>query len=111
MRALNLDIAGEFLLMAATLTHIKSRELLPPSNEPEPESEEPYRPVRTGDILEHAQFGRCVVQRVDSDQETVSVRLRNGRLVRLNLEVLRLRFQGEEDGHQIFATVGAAGNG
>lgn len=29
MRSLNLDIAGEYLLMAATLAHIKSRELLP----------------------------------------------------------------------------------
>jgi segregation and condensation protein A len=29
MRGLNLDIAGEYLLMAATLAHIKSRELLP----------------------------------------------------------------------------------
>lgn len=33
MRQLNLDIAGEYLLMAATLAHIKSRELLP---NPEP---------------------------------------------------------------------------
>ena len=30
MRALNLDVAGEYLLMAATLAHMKSRELLPP---------------------------------------------------------------------------------
>ncbi|WP_428263218.1 segregation and condensation protein A [Haliangium sp.] len=30
MQALSLDIAGEYLLMAATLAHIKSRELLPP---------------------------------------------------------------------------------
>lgn len=30
MQGLNLDIAGEYLLMAATLAHIKSRELLPP---------------------------------------------------------------------------------
>jgi len=29
MRELNLDVAGEFILMAATLAHIKSRELLP----------------------------------------------------------------------------------
>jgi segregation and condensation protein A len=29
MAALNLDIAGEYLLMAATLAHLKSRELLP----------------------------------------------------------------------------------
>ncbi len=31
MAALDIDIAGEYLLMAATLCHIKSRELLPPS--------------------------------------------------------------------------------
>ena len=80
--------------------------------EPEPdEPDEPERPVRSGDILEHQQFGRCVVQRVDSNEENVTVRLRNGRLVRLSLEVLRLRFQGEEDGHQIFATGGAATSG
>ena len=30
MRNLNLDIAGEFLIMASTLIHIKSRMLLPP---------------------------------------------------------------------------------
>ncbi len=29
MKSLNLDVAGEYLLMAATLAHIKSRELLP----------------------------------------------------------------------------------
>lgn len=29
MRQLNLDVAGEYLLMAATLVHLKSRELLP----------------------------------------------------------------------------------
>ena len=35
MRALNLDVAGEYLLMAATLAHLKSRELLPtPEAEP-----------------------------------------------------------------------------
>lgn len=36
MSSLNLDVAGEYLLMAATLAHIKSRQLLPssPSGEP-----------------------------------------------------------------------------
>src|SRR5690554_4333711 len=29
LKALNLDVAGEYLLMAATLAYIKSRELLP----------------------------------------------------------------------------------
>ncbi len=37
MRALNLDVAGEYLLMAATLAHIKSRELLPQAQEEEEE--------------------------------------------------------------------------
>jgi segregation and condensation protein A len=30
MRSMNLDVAGEYLLMAATLAHLKSRELVPP---------------------------------------------------------------------------------
>jgi len=37
MKLLNLDIAGEFLVMASTLTKIKSRMLLPPSEEAEEE--------------------------------------------------------------------------
>lgn len=63
----------------------------------------PGRPVEVGDILDHQKFGRCEVQRVDADQEYVTVRLRNSRLVRLNLEVLRLRYTGDEDGHQVFS--------
>jgi len=38
LETMNLDVAGEYLVMAATLTHIKSRMLLPPS---EDETEEP----------------------------------------------------------------------
>ncbi len=37
MKELNLDIAGEFLVMAATLIHIKSRMLLPPEEDIETE--------------------------------------------------------------------------
>jgi segregation and condensation protein A len=40
MKVLNLDIAGEYLLMAATLLHIKSKMLLPKSSEGEEEEEE-----------------------------------------------------------------------
>lgn len=36
MAALDIDVAGEYLLMAATLCHIKSRELLPSLPEDEP---------------------------------------------------------------------------
>jgi segregation and condensation protein A len=40
MQLLDLDIAGEFIVMAATLIHIKSKMLLPPEARP-PEEEEP----------------------------------------------------------------------
>jgi segregation and condensation protein A len=40
MQELNLDIAGDFLVMASTLIHIKSRMLLPPTAEEEAGEEE-----------------------------------------------------------------------
>ncbi len=39
MQSLNLDVAGEFLVMAATLVHIKSKMLLPPGEEDADEEE------------------------------------------------------------------------
>ena len=41
MKVLNLDVAGEYLLMASTLLHIKSKMLLPKSSEKEEEEEDP----------------------------------------------------------------------
>jgi len=41
MKVLNLDMAGEYLLMASTLLHIKSRMLLPKPSEGEEEEEDP----------------------------------------------------------------------
>jgi len=40
LKVLNLDVAGDFLLMASTLLHIKSRMLLPPDEQEEAEAEE-----------------------------------------------------------------------
>src|SRR5204863_7604836 len=40
MKELDLDIAGEFLVMAATLMYIKSRELLPREQQAETEGED-----------------------------------------------------------------------
>ena len=40
MKTINLDVAGEFLLMAATLLHIKSKQLLPKIFEEDQEEEE-----------------------------------------------------------------------
>ena len=41
MQTLNLDVAGEFLVMAATLIHIKSKSLLPRHENDEEEQEDP----------------------------------------------------------------------
>ena len=58
MKNLNLDLAGEFLLMAATLLHIKSRMLLPPTNEEEPgeEEEEDPRAELVRRLLEYQKY-------------------------------------------------------
>ena len=58
MQELNLDVAGEFLVMAATLIHIKSRMLLP---RPEPAAgddgdEEDPREALVRRLLEHQKF-------------------------------------------------------
>jgi segregation and condensation protein A len=45
MRSLNLDLAGEYLVLASTLIHIKSKLLLPPA-EGENEEEEGEDPSR-----------------------------------------------------------------
>ena len=47
MEDLNIDVAGEFVFMAATLIHIKSRLLLPPDPTAPPEEQEDPR-TRTG---------------------------------------------------------------
>ncbi len=56
MKQLDLDIAGEFLLMAATLIHIKSRLLLPASEEPEDEEEEDPRAELVRRLLEYQRY-------------------------------------------------------
>jgi len=55
MRELNLEIAGEFLIMAATLTLIKSRMLLP-SAEPDEEEEADPRANLIRQLLEYQRF-------------------------------------------------------
>lgn len=55
IKELNLDLAGEYLVMASTLIHIKSRLLLPPPEEPEEEEEDP-RAELVRQLLEHKTF-------------------------------------------------------
>ena len=57
MRELDLDIAGEYLVMAATLLHIKSRMLLPPDPTlPEEAASEDPRAELTRQLLEYQRF-------------------------------------------------------
>lgn len=55
MRSLNLNIVGDFLLMASNLIHIKSKMLLPPSEEDEEELEDP-RDELVRNLLEYQKF-------------------------------------------------------
>jgi segregation and condensation protein A len=57
MQELNLDVAGDFLVMAATLIHIKSRMLLPrPAPEQLTEDEEDPRDALVRRLVAHQQF-------------------------------------------------------
>ncbi len=53
MKALNINIAGEFILMASTLTHIKSKMLLP--SQPGEDEEDPTLEL-TRPLLEYMRF-------------------------------------------------------
>jgi segregation and condensation protein A len=56
MQELNLDVAGEFLVMAATLIHIKSRTLLPRPDPAQEDPEEDPREALVRRLLEHQKF-------------------------------------------------------
>lgn len=58
MQDLNLDVAGEFLVMAATLIHVKSRTLLPrpPSLADDAEPEEDPREALVRRLVEHQKY-------------------------------------------------------
>ena len=56
MRELNLDVAGEFLVMAATLIHIKSRMLLPRPDPTQEDPEEDPREALIRRLLEHQKY-------------------------------------------------------
>lgn len=56
MQDLNLDVAGEFLLTAATLIHIKSRMLLPRPDPTQEDTEEDPRDALVRRLLEHQKY-------------------------------------------------------
>ncbi len=63
MKVLNLDVAGEYLLMAATLLHIKSKMLLPASPEGEgEEGETDPRAELVRRLLEYQRYKEAAVE-------------------------------------------------
>jgi segregation and condensation protein A len=56
MQEMNLDVAGEFLVMAATLIHIKSRMLLPRPDPAQEDPDEDPREALVRRLLEHQKF-------------------------------------------------------
>ncbi len=56
MREMDLDLAGEFLVMAATLIHIKSRMLLPRPDPLQEDPEEDPREVLVKRLIEHQKY-------------------------------------------------------
>ena len=56
LEELNIDVAGEFIFMAATLIYIKSRMLLPPDPTAPPEEQGDPRAELVHRLLEHEQF-------------------------------------------------------
>ena len=66
MQAMNIDFAGDFLVMASTLTHIKSRMLLP-AYENEDEEEEDPRSAIARPLIEYLQMKNAAQQLAGRD--------------------------------------------
>ena len=69
MKSLDMEIAGDFLVMASTLTHIKSKMLLPPPENPEGEDEgaDP-RAELIRHLLEYKSFKDAAVSLHDKEE-------------------------------------------
>ena len=76
MRLLDLNIAGEFLVMAATLMMIKSRMLLPVEERPELEDEEDPRWDLVRQLVEYKKFKDAAdhLEELELQQENIFVR-------------------------------------
>jgi len=62
IKVLNLDVAGEYLLMASTLLHIKSKTLLPTSSEEEEEEGEDPRAELARRLLEYQKYKEAGIE-------------------------------------------------
>jgi segregation and condensation protein A len=73
MKELNLEIAGEFLVMAATLIQIKSKMLLPPDEEAPSEEQEDPRQELVRKLLEYQKFKEAAVDFRKREEEWTTV--------------------------------------
>ncbi len=97
MRSLNLEVAGEFLVMAATLTHIKSRMLLPRVEE-EVEADDPRKEL-VARLLEYQKYKEAAGLLLNRDQVGKDVFVREfaeERVKELAEEVAAERLEFEE---------------
>lgn len=78
MKLLDLNIAGEFLVMAATLMHIKSKMLLPPEEGQEEEEEEDPREELVRRLLEYKKYKEVATQLQDMRDKSKDIFLRKG---------------------------------
>jgi segregation and condensation protein A len=88
MEELDLDVAGEFLLMAATLIHIKSKMLLPPDEvaEGEEAEEEDPRAELVDRLLEYKKFKEAAQSLSLLETEQALLHLRGAPSMALEVE-------------------------
>jgi segregation and condensation protein A len=92
MRELQLELAGEYLLMAATLAEIKSRMLLPRPQSEQGQEEDDPRAELVRRLQEYERFKQAAMDiealpRVDRDTFPASAELTERRIVRMLPEV------------------------
>lgn len=73
MKDLNINVAGEFLVMASTLIFIKSRVLLPPEPGDQEEEAEDPRQELVNQLLEHEKFKKAASLLHDQQVVALSV--------------------------------------
>src|SRR5438445_10306850 len=84
-KELNIDVAGEFVVMAANLTYLKSRSLLPVDQQPPAEDAESYDPrwdlIRQ--LIEYKKFKEAAVELHQRELEQERIFSREGALAPL----------------------------
>jgi len=81
MKLLNLEVAGEFLVMAATLMYIKSRMLLPVDQQIADSEEEPGEDPRwelIRQLVEYKKFKDAAAQLGQREEEQANIFVRSG---------------------------------